>query len=103
MPSLVTATEKKSRSPKTPRTIDTAVPIKDADGNVVGTVTIPIYPDGTVDRHGVALYCGVSIRTIDDWVAGRKIPTQRRSARMLRFNLRDVTHALNKLTIRETF
>jgi excisionase family DNA binding protein len=102
MPSIETATEKKSRSPRTPRTILTPVPIKDGEGNVIGTVTIPVYPDGMTNREGIAAYLGIGLRTVDAWVAGKRIPFQRRGSRMLRFSLRDVATALRKLTVRET-
>lgn len=62
---------------------------------------IVTYPDGTTNRVGIAIHFGVSLRTVDDWVAGRKIPFQRRSARMLRFKVADVQRALDKLNVRE--
>jgi hypothetical protein len=66
-----------------------------------GPEEIIIYPDGTTNRAGIAIHFGVSLRTVDDWVASRKIPFQRRSARMLRFKIADVQKALDRLNVRE--
>jgi hypothetical protein len=60
----------------------------------------PLYPDGTTNKDGIAGYLGISPRTVDYWVATRKIPFQRRSARMLRFVPEEVKEALAKLTVR---
>jgi hypothetical protein len=98
MPELVKATEELPRNPD--GTINAPVPVKNADGTVICTVNIPLYPDGTTNRKGVAIYCGVATRTVDDWIAGRKIPFERRSARMLRFRLEHVAKAFHKLTVR---
>jgi predicted site-specific integrase-resolvase len=66
-----------------------------------GPEEILVYPDGTTNRAGIAIHFGVSRRTVDDWVASRKIPYQRRSARMLRFKIAEVQKALDKLNVRE--
>jgi hypothetical protein len=66
-----------------------------------GPEEILVFPDGTTNRQGVAAHFGVCLRTVDDWVASRKIPYQRRSARMLRFKIAEVEKALSKLNVRE--
>jgi hypothetical protein len=49
----------------------------------------------------LAAEINVSIRTIDKWLAARKIPFKRLSARMVRFDLDRVQEALARYTIRE--
>ena len=66
-----------------------------------GTEEILVFPDGTTNKAGVAIHFGVCRRTVDDWIASRKIPYQRRSSRMLRFNIAEVEKALSKLNVRE--
>ena len=43
----------------------------------------------------------VSERTIDTWIAKRKVPFIRISPRMIRFNLGDVERALTRYTVKE--
>jgi hypothetical protein len=95
----VSATEELSRN--SDGSINAPVPVKDLDGTIICTVVIPLYPDGTTNRKGVSLYFGVSMRTVDEWIAGKRIPFQRRSPRMLRFRLEKVARALDKLNIQE--
>jgi hypothetical protein len=80
--------------------INAPVSIKDPDGNVIGRVLIPFFPDGTTNRIGVAKYFGYSTRTIDEWIAGGKVPYERRSPRSLRFRLERVAKALAALSVR---
>jgi len=43
----------------------------------------------------------VSIRTVDQWIANRKIPFRKLSPRMVRFDLDEVARALDRYTLRE--
>ena len=43
----------------------------------------------------------VSIRTVDQWIADRKIPFRKLSPRMVRFDLDEVARALDRYTLRE--
>ena len=49
-----------------------------------------------LSKQELALAVGVSVRTLDNWVAQKRIPFLRLSARMLRFNLDRVLAALTK-------
>ena len=53
------------------------------------------------DTHGVARLAVVSPRTVQNWVAQKKIPVIRISPRCVRFNKRAVTEALAKFTVKE--
>jgi excisionase family DNA binding protein len=49
----------------------------------------------------VAREYGVSLRTIDTWIAQRKIPFRKLSPRMVRFDLDRVADALERYTVEE--
>jgi hypothetical protein len=86
--------------PRSPNgAINVPVGIKGPDGSIVGQVNIPLYPDGTTNRVGVAKYFGCHTRTVDKWIAGGKVPYERRTARSLRFHLEKVAKALSKNTV----
>jgi hypothetical protein len=80
-------------------TFNVPVSIKGPDGSVIGRVTIPFYPDGTTNRKGVAFYFGVGTRTVDNWIAGKRVPYERHGPRMVRFRLEKVAKALGKLNV----
>lgn len=54
-----------------------------------------------LSKQELSLALGVSGRTIDNWVAQRRIPRLRLSPRMTRFNLSKVETALERYEIRE--
>jgi excisionase family DNA binding protein len=68
-----------------------------------------VYTNGSrqsVGRHllskqELALALGVSPRTIDNWMAQRRIPFIRLSARLIRFDLERVKAALARYEIKE--
>jgi excisionase family DNA binding protein len=64
------------------------------------SVTIPNQPD-LVDKYVIAHDCGVSPRTIENWVAQRKIPFLELGHRTIRFRLADVRRALSRKTVKE--
>jgi len=60
----------------------------------------------SVSRHlhskqEVALAVGVSPRTIDNWMAQKRIPFLRLSARLIKFNLERVKAALARYEVKE--
>ncbi len=65
------------------------------DGNA-GTLT----PRG-VSKQELADAYGVSTRTVDAWLAQKRIPVLRLSARLLRFDLDKVGMALDRYEVRE--
>jgi predicted DNA-binding transcriptional regulator AlpA len=52
-------------------------------------------------KREVAATCGVSERTVDDWLAKKMIPRLRLSARLTRFDLPKVLVALGRYEIKE--
>jgi predicted site-specific integrase-resolvase len=57
--------------------------------------------DALIDTEGVAKLAVVSPRTIQNWVAQKKIPVIRISSRCVRYNKQAVTAALAKFTVKE--
>ncbi len=53
------------------------------------------------DTKGVAKLASVSPRTIQTWVAERRIPVIRLSARCVRFNKQNVLRAIERFTVKE--
>jgi excisionase family DNA binding protein len=49
----------------------------------------------------LAEYLGVSPRTVDNYVSGRKIPFIKLGSRLIRFRLADVDRALKRYTVEE--
>jgi excisionase family DNA binding protein len=54
-----------------------------------------------LSKQELALVVGVSPRTIDNWIAQRRIPFIRLSARLIKFNLERVKAALARYEIKE--
>jgi predicted DNA-binding transcriptional regulator AlpA len=54
-----------------------------------------------LSKHEVADVCGVSKRTVDNWLAKKLIPQLRLSARLTRFDLSKVLDALNRYEVKE--
>ena len=54
-----------------------------------------------LSKQELALAVGVSPRTIDNWMAQRRIPFIRLSARLIKFNLERVKTALGRYEIKE--
>jgi predicted DNA-binding transcriptional regulator AlpA len=52
-------------------------------------------------KQEVALAIGISPRTLDGWMAEKRIPFIRLSARLIRFDLERVKHALEKYEVQE--
>jgi excisionase family DNA binding protein len=52
------------------------------------------------DKRGIAKMCGVSPRTVENWVASRKIP-HLKLGRLVRFRKAAVLRALERLEIKE--
>jgi excisionase family DNA binding protein len=52
-------------------------------------------------REEAAAECRVSTRTLDKWVAQKKIPFYRLSPRMVRFDLDEVAAALRRFKVKE--
>jgi hypothetical protein len=52
-------------------------------------------------KADVAREQGVCIRTVNQWMAERKIPFRKISPRVLRFDLDAVAHALDRYTVKE--
>jgi excisionase family DNA binding protein len=61
----------------------------------------PIRGRWLVSRQEMAHVAGVSLRTIDNWIALRRIPFIRLSARLIRFNPDRVMAALARYEIQE--
>lgn len=57
--------------------------------------------EGFTDTEGVAKLAYVCPRTVQNWVAEKKIPVIRISPRCVRFNKRAVLQALQKFTVKE--
>jgi excisionase family DNA binding protein len=60
----------------------------------------PIRP-GLLSKGELALTLGVSIRTIEEWMAQKRIPFLRLSSRFIKFNLERVNAALDRYEIQE--
>jgi predicted DNA-binding transcriptional regulator AlpA len=54
-----------------------------------------------VNKRQVAATCGVSERTVDEWLAKKMIPQLRLSARLIRFDLSKVLAALGRYEVIE--
>jgi excisionase family DNA binding protein len=54
-----------------------------------------------LSKQELALLVGVSPRTIDNWMAQKRIPFIRLSARLIKFNLERVKAALARYEIKE--
>ncbi len=54
-----------------------------------------------LSKRQLSTVLGVSHRTIDNWIAQRRIPSLRISARMRRFNLNKVEAALSRYEVKE--
>jgi excisionase family DNA binding protein len=54
-----------------------------------------------VSKQELALLVGVSPRTIDNWIAQKRIPFIKLSARLIKFNLERVKAALARYEIKE--
>jgi excisionase family DNA binding protein len=54
-----------------------------------------------LSKKELAVAIGVSARTIDNWIAQKRIPFLRLSARLIRFNLERVMTALARYEIKE--
>jgi len=54
-----------------------------------------------LSKKELAVAIGVSTRTIDNWIAQKRIPFLRLSARLIRFNLERVMAALARYEIKE--
>jgi excisionase family DNA binding protein len=52
-------------------------------------------------KQEVALAAGVSLRTVDNWMAQKRIPFIRLSARLIRFDLERVKAALARYEVKE--
>jgi excisionase family DNA binding protein len=64
-------------------------------------VTIPDPEPELVDKFVIARVFGVSPRTIENWVAQRKIPFLRIGRRTMKFKIADVRRALDRKTVKE--
>ncbi len=58
-------------------------------------------PKRLLSKRELAVVLNVSERTIDNWLAQKKIPRLRLSARLTRFNLPKVEAALARYEVRE--
>ena len=56
---------------------------------------------GFVDKRMVARATNASLRSVDNWIAEKKIPVIRISPRCVRFHLPSVLQALRRFEIRE--
>jgi excisionase family DNA binding protein len=63
--------------------------------------TIPDPEPELVDKRVIARTFGVSERTVENWVAQRKIPFLRIGRRTVRFKLANVRRTLERKTIKE--
>jgi excisionase family DNA binding protein len=54
-----------------------------------------------LSKRELAPVLGVSVRTIDNWIAQRRIPYVRLSARLIRFDLERVKGALARYEVKE--
>jgi len=58
-------------------------------------------PKRLLSKRELARALGVSPRTIENWLAAKKIPQLRLSARLTRFNLARVESALSRYEVKE--
>jgi hypothetical protein len=62
----------------------------------------PSYDEpGLVDKRVVARAASASVRSVDNWIAERKIPVVRITKRCVRFHLPSVLAALRKFEVKE--
>jgi excisionase family DNA binding protein len=52
-------------------------------------------------KADIARYCGVTRRTVDRWIAERKLPYLKFGYRTVRFRWSDVNRALDRLQVKE--
>jgi excisionase family DNA binding protein len=64
-------------------------------------IRIPALGRHFLSKQELALAIGVSPRTIDNWMAQKRIPFLRLSARLIKFNLERVKAALARYEIKE--
>ena len=57
--------------------------------------------DGLVNKRAVARAASASVRSVDNWIAERKIPVVRITKRCVRFHLPSVLAALRKFEVKE--
>ena len=62
---------------------------------------VPSTPKRLLSKRELAAVLNVSERTIDNWLAQRKIPRLRLSNRLTRFNLSKVEAALSRYEVKE--
>jgi excisionase family DNA binding protein len=53
------------------------------------------------DKRAIAKRYGVSTRTVDRWIAERRVPYIRFGRRCIRFRWPDVERAINRLVVQE--
>jgi excisionase family DNA binding protein len=53
------------------------------------------------NKRDVAREYGVSVRTVDSWIAQKKIPYKKLGSRLIRFDLDEVERALSRYTVNE--
>ena len=58
-------------------------------------------PKRLLSKRELAVVLNVSERTIDNWLAGKRIPRLRLSARLMRFSLPKVEAALARYEVKE--
>jgi hypothetical protein len=62
----------------------------------------PSYDElGLVDKRVVARAASASLRSVDNWIAERKIPVVRITKRCVRFHLPSVLAALRKFEVKQ--
>lgn len=54
-----------------------------------------------ISKEELAIELGISPRTVDNWMAQKRIPYLRLTPRMVRFNLERVKTALDRYEVRE--
>jgi hypothetical protein len=53
------------------------------------------------DKRAVAKHFGVSVRTVDRWIAERRVPHLKFSKRCIRFVWRDIERAIERFRVEE--
>ncbi len=72
-----------------------------SENSSLASVTVPGDQPELVDKRVIARIFGVSERTIENWVAQRKIPFLRIGHRTMKFRIADVRRALDRKTVKE--
>jgi excisionase family DNA binding protein len=57
--------------------------------------------DSLPDKQAIAKHFGVSVRTVDRWIAEKRIPYIKFGRRCIRFRWGDVERAINRLVVQE--